>query len=336
MRFTYLRYIVLTFLILPGGMPLFATGIQEQEQPPVFEPEEVSYSVVSLRGPTAVGLAEAMQESTIAEGVEVEWELVGSPDLAVSRILSGEADLVALPTNLAAQLYNRDADVAVAGTNLWGLMYLVGPEDGPRSFSDLAGRTVYTIGRGATPDVLLRYFLAREGLDPDGDLTIDYSYGQVELSQLAASGEIDLVLLPEPFVTQVTQRNPDMRILLDFQSAWQEAVGSEESYPQTVFLARRSVAQANPESFALLLDRIEESLLFAISDPVETGVLVEQAGIGLPAEVTEAAIPRLNIRYESATDSREAIEEYLQVLFDFNPRSIGGAMPGDEFYLDLR
>ncbi|MFW6329956.1 MAG: hypothetical protein ACOC28_07630, partial [Alkalispirochaetaceae bacterium] len=106
MRFTYLRYIVLTFLILPGGMPLFATGIQEQEQPPVFEPEEVSYSVVSLRGPTAVGLAEAMQESTIAEGVEVEWELVGSPDLAVSRILSGEADLVALPTNLAAQLYN--------------------------------------------------------------------------------------------------------------------------------------------------------------------------------------------------------------------------------------
>lgn len=333
MRRISILFVILTTIV---AMPVIATGIQEQEPQTPFVPEEVTYSVVSLRGPTGVGLAEAMQETTIAEGVDVQWEVAGSPDIAVSRILSGEADLVALPTNVAAQLYNRGAEVAVAGTNLWGVMYLLGTEGGPQSFSELRGRRIHTLAQGATPDVLLRYFLSRAGLSPDDEVTIDYSYGQVELAQLAASGEIELAVLPEPFVTQVTLRNPQMRVLIDFQQSWREVTGSEESYPQTVFLARRSVAEGNPEAFSILMSRIEESLRFAISDPIETALLVEQAGIGLPAPVTEAAIPRLNIRYESATSAREAIESYLQVLFDFNPRSIGGAMPGEEFYLDLR
>ena len=322
---------VLTSLAVGG---LFATGIQEEELP-TFPPEEVTYSVVSLRGPTGVGLVDAMQESQLGEDIELEWEVAGSPDIAVSRILSGEADLVTLPTNVAAQLYNRGAEVAVAGTTLWGVLYLVGPEGGPESWQQLEGRTVYSLARGATPDVLFRYLLEEQGLDPENDLTIDYSYGHVELAQLAASGQVELAVLPEPFVTQVTMRNPNMRVLLDFQESWKQVTGSDQSYPQTVFLARREAAERSPEHFSRLMERIRSSLQFALDDPAVTAELTADSEVGLPAAVTESALPRLNIRYESATEARAEIEGYLQLLYGFNPRSIGGAIPGDDFYLDL-
>ena len=331
-----LIYLVAILLVSTATTPLWSTGIQEEEQAPVAPRGDVTFSVVSLRGPTGVGLVEAMQEEEIAPGVSVEWEIAGAPDIAVSRILSGEADLVTLPTNVAAQLYSRGADVAVAGTTLWGVLYLVGPEDGPESWQELAGRTVYTLAQGATPDVLFRYLLSENGIDPTDGLTIDYSYGHVELAQLAAAGEIDLAVLPEPFVTQVTLRNPEMQVLLDFQESWREVTGSSRSYPQTVFLARRGAAEDNPEAFSILMNRIGESLSFAVADPIATAELTAESEVGLPAAVTESAIPRLNIAYESAREARDEMAAYLEVLYDFNPRSVGGALPGDDFYLDLR
>lgn len=321
----------LLFLSIAGA--LFATGIQEEEAAPPMQPEEMTFSVVSLRGPTGVGLVEAMQQDRIGEDIRVSWEVAGAPDIAVSRILSGEADLVTLPTNVAAQLYNRGADVAVAGTTLWGVMYLVGPQGGLSSWEELRGKTVYTLARGATPDVLFRYLLQEQGIDPESDLTIDYSYGHVELAQLAASGQVELAVLPEPFVTQVTMRNPQMRVLLDFQESWKEVTGSEKSYPQTVFLARRAAVELSPDRFWRLMDRIGESLRFALREPAETARMTAESEVGLPAAVTESAIPRLNIEYQSASEARGEIENYLQVLYEFNPRSVGGEMPGEDFYL---
>ena len=327
-------YTVLALSILVAA-PLLATGLQEEREQPTFTPEEVTLSVVTLRGPTGVGLVDAMQEQELGNGVSVNWEVAGAPDVAVSRLLSGEADLVTLPTNVAAQLFNRGGDVAVAGTTLWGVMYLVGPEGSVDDWSDLEGETVHTLAQGATPDVLLRYILAENGIDPAADLTIDYSYGHVELAQLAASGDVRFAVLPEPFVTQVTMRNPQMRVLLDFQEAWKAVTGSERSYPQTVFVARRSAAERYPDAFATLMGRIADSLRAALEDPMETARLTEASEVGLPAAVTESAIPRFNIGYESATAARKEINDYLQVLYDFNPRSVGGAVPGEAFYLSL-
>jgi NitT/TauT family transport system substrate-binding protein len=326
------RLISILFLLMLPGI-LFATGIQEAEEFTPVEPEEMTFSVVSLRGPTGVGLVDAMRDNRIGDDIRVRWEVAGAPDIAVSRILSGEADLVTLPTNVAAQLYNRGAEVAVAGTTLWGVMYLVGADGGPDSWEELRGETVYTIARGATPDVLFRYLLEEQGIDPENDLTIDYSYGHVELAQLAASGQVELAVLPEPFVTQVTMRNPQMRVLLDFQESWKEVTGSERSYPQTVFLARRPAVELAPDHFWRLMDRIGDSLSFALRDPAETARLTAESEVGLPAAVTESAIPRLNIEYQDATEAREEIQEYLRVLYEFNPRSVGGEMPGEEFYL---
>ena len=58
------------------------------------------------------------------------------------------------------------------------------------------------------------------------------------------------------------------------------------------------------------------------------------ASIGIVdnAKVAAAAIPRCNIVCFDGPVMQAALSSYLQVLYDADPSSIGGAMPGNDFY----
>ena len=51
------------------------------------------------------------------------------------------------------------------------------------------------------------------------------------------------------------------------------------------------------------------------------------------AAVAKQAIPACNITYLDGEDMKTALSGYLQILFEQNPQAVGGAMPGDDFYL---
>ena len=49
--------------------------------------------------------------------------------------------------------------------------------------------------------------------------------------------------------------------------------------------------------------------------------------------VAKKAIPDCNLIFTSGAEGiRAALEGYLKVLFDSNPKAVGGKMPGDDFY----
>ena len=50
------------------------------------------------------------------------------------------------------------------------------------------------------------------------------------------------------------------------------------------------------------------------------------------AAIAEKAIPKCYITYIAGADMKSALSGYLQVLFNADPKSVGGAMPGDDFY----
>ena len=48
--------------------------------------------------------------------------------------------------------------------------------------------------------------------------------------------------------------------------------------------------------------------------------------------MAEKAIPACNITYIAGQQMKDATTGYLQVLFDQNPKSVGGQLPDDGFY----
>ena len=65
----------------------------------------------------------------------------------------------------------------------------------------------------------------------------------------------------------------------------------------------------------------------------EGAALVEQYDI-VKAAVAEQAIPSCHVVCITGEEMKTAASGYYQVLFDQNPSSIGGAMPGDDFYYE--
>lgn len=59
-----------------------------------------------------------------------------------------------------------------------------------------------------------------------------------------------------------------------------------------------------------------------------------RAGIIEKAPVAQKALPYCSITCITGREMKEALSGYLSVLFGQDPQSVGGAMPGDDFYFE--
>lgn len=292
---------------------------------------EDTTSVYALMGPTGIGMVSLMED----HADEYAFTLVGAPDAVVSAIASGEADIAAVPTNLAATLYNKTkGNVQLLALNTLGVLSILEMGETIQSVEDLAGKTLYATGQGSTPEYVLNYILAANGLTDS--VTVEYKSEHAELATLAAAGDVDLVLLPEPHVTSVLSQNAQYRIALDVTALFEEAAAKngEENTTMSMgcVIVRKDFAQANPEKVAAFMEAYAQSIEFVNSDVEAASQLVEKHGIMPKAAVAAKAIPNCHIVYIDGEEMKTQIEPFFQMLFAANPASVGGALPAEDFY----
>ncbi len=285
-----------------------------------------------------MGLVELMDQAAAGEGKQdYQVTMYGTPDEVVPLIVQGGADVALIPANLAAVLYNRTlgddgAQIQVAAINTLGVLEILESGDTVHSIADLAGRTIYASGKGASPEYVLNYLLTSNGLDPATDVTVEYRSEHTEVATLLASTPGAIAMLPQPFATVVKTQSPAVRTALDLTDEWTK-VTSESQMVTGVVVVRTAFAEEHPDAFADFLTDYKASTEFTNDHPAEAAVLIAEAGIVPSAEIAEAAIPASNITYIDGAELKSTFSGYLQVLFDADPASVGGSMPGDDFYL---
>ena len=255
----------------------------------------------------------------------------GAADEIVPQLVKGELDAAAVPANLAATLYQKTGgQIQVAAVNTLGVLYILEQGDTVQSVADLKGQTILTTGKGTTPEYVLRYVLSANGLDPDNDVTIEYySEATDALSQLQA-GAGTIAMLPQPFVTSALSQVEGLRVAIDMNDAWEQAAGSR--LVTGVLVARTDAIEADPGTFEAFLTAYEQSTEAANTDLEGTAALCEQYGIVAKAALAQKALPECNIVFETGSEMKTDLSTYLQVLYDADPASVGGAMPDDAFY----
>ena len=90
----------------------------------------------------------------------------------------------------------------------------------------------------------------------------------------------------------------------------------------------------HPAAIADFLSRHAESVDTVNGDPAAAAPLVVKAGIVTSEAIAEKAIPKCNIVCTTGEDMRSALSGYLQVLYDADASSVGGTLPGDDFYYE--
>lgn len=302
--------------------------------PSVVDDASLSFGV--LKGPTGIGAAFFMDEYSDAYDIT----LAGAPTELVSMVINGELDIACLPSNLAATLYNQmDGGIQTVALVTKGVLHLLENGDSIKSVSDLNGKTIYATGQASNPEYILNYILTSNGLVPGVDVTIEWRDSE-ELSALAASGEVDLCMLPEPAATSVTVKNAEVRYALDLTKEW-DSLNTGSGLYMTCVVVQTDVMESNPEAVSLFMERyiksvsdMEEFVQDKGDPSVDPGSLLASLGIVGSAEIGNKSLPRAALCTILDKDIKPAIEGYFQVLYDANPTSIGGAVPSENFYCE--
>ena len=239
--------------------------------------------------------------------------------------------MACVPANLAAVLYGKTGGaVEVLAVNTLGVLYIVENGETVQSMADLKGQTIVAAGKGSTPEYALRYLLTENGIDPDKDVTIDWKSEHSECVAALASGQASIALLPQPFVTVAQNKIEGLRMALDLTAEW-DKLDNGSGLITGVIVARRDVVEANPGAVDSFLQNYAASVEGVNGNTAEAAALVGEYGI-VDAAVAEKALPYCNIVCITGSEMKDKLSGYLQVLADAEPSSVGGTLPGDDFY----
>lgn len=287
--------------------------------------------VAALRGPTSMGLVKLMEESE--NGLtdnSYSFTLEGAPDAIVPLLVKGDIDAAAIPGNLASVLYNNTkGQIEVIAINTLGVLYIVENGDSIQSVDDLRGRTIYSAGKGSTPEYALQYILSSNGLEVGKDVFIEWKSEHAECVTALKADKNGCAMLPQPFAATAMMQDGNIRIALDLNDLWEEQVGSVLITGVTV--VRKDFASENPETLQAFMEDYASSVEYVQCDVPGAAALIGKYGI-VPEKAALAALPYCRISFITGEEMKEALSEYLSILYDANPKSVGGALPDDGFY----
>lgn len=290
--------------------------------------------VGSLKGPTSMGLVKLMKDTE--DGLAANnytFTMETAADALLPMMLQGKLDIALVPANVASVLYQKtEGGISVIDINTLGVLYMVSADSSLSNVGDLKGKTIYLTGKGTTPDYVLHYILAQNGLTEE-DVTLEYKSEATEVAAVLANEPESIGLLPQPFVTAACMQNESLQVIFDMTQEWRAVQGESGSELVTgVTIVRNEFLQENKAAVDKFLEEHMASADYANTNVEEAAELVAAQGIIEKAPIAQKAIPECNLTYMEGEQMEAALSGYLQVLFEQAPESVGGSLPAEEFY----
>ncbi len=288
--------------------------------------------VGSLKGSTSMGLLFLMEKAEKNEAAgSYDFTMAVQADELAALLVKEELDIALVPANVASILYHRmEGEMAVIDINTLGVLYLVTGDNSITSVEDLKGRTVYLTGKGTTPDHVLRYLLAANGLSAD-DCDLEYRSEASEVAAILAKEPNAVGLLPQPFATAACAKNQALSTVLDMNVEWEKLQGSGRMLTG-VTVVRKAFLEDHEEEVKEFLQEHRESTQSINEDPKSGAALAVKAGIIEKEAIAVKAIPNCNITFIDGAEMKQALSGYLKVLYEQDPKSVGGSLPLEDFY----
>ena len=151
-----------------------------------------------------------------------------------------------------------------------------------------------------------------------------------EVMTAAVAGTAAYVMLPEPSASVLRSKKDVMVTIFDLTSVWDNCADSPLVMGSLVVSAE--FAEAYPEAVADFLQEYAASVAYTHSNPEEAAALIAAHGIVPNAAIAASALEFCNLICITGAEMQETVEGYYEILFDYNPAAVGGAVPDEAFY----
>lgn len=315
---------IITVLSLSGCKKIYETN-----QP--INP--ITAKIVAMKGPTGIGMVRVMNEITsLSDYVNTKFEIMTSTDTVVAGLLDKSISIAAVPTNLASVLYNKtEGEIQILAVHTLGVLHILDKTGNIKSVSDLRGKTLIASGQGSLPQYVLNFILTENGINPETDIEIVYKAEHSEVATLLLSGQADIAMLPEPFVSTVINKDDSIIHAIDLNNEWVKKA-PDITLSMGCLVAQKSFIEENAAEVNTFLDLYKESIEWVLAEPYNAAPYIVSSGILDNETVAENAIPNCNIVYIDAADAKDSLNAFFEFLYNNSPSSVGGKVPDNEIY----
>ncbi len=246
-------------------------------------------------------------------------------------IKNGEADIAILPVTDAAKLYKETGGgIQILAVSNMAYLYGLCLGEEITKYTQLKGKTIYATGEGTANEQFLRYILLKNDLDPEKDVTLDFSLSADELTQSAIDGKIEICVLPEPYAIKAQNENEKLLRFFDFAKTWDSI---NKSFPvQSVVVARTEYIKANPDIISEFIGFFEISLNYIYANLDMSSVMLFQKGYFESAEHAKSALVFCNILFLEGEEMKTAVKTAFEEFNKIIPDAIGSQIPDDGIY----
>jgi NitT/TauT family transport system substrate-binding protein len=254
-----------------------------------------------------IGLARGDFADALGPQVQIDAKAFNAGPSVIEALFAGEIDLAYIGPNPAVNGYVRSQGEAlrvIAGATSGGAAFIVRPEAGIVSASDLSGKRIATPQLGNTQDVALRAYLARNQLAPTekGGTVQVIPTDNPQILDLFRRGEIDGAWVPEPWATRLIVEGGG-QLFIDERTLWPEG-----RFTTALVIVRTEFLEEHPDLVQRWLQAHVSLTLWEQSNPDEAKRLANEeiariTSQALPDAVLDGAWSRQTVTYDPLTDT---------------------------------
>ncbi|MUM77747.1 hypothetical protein GKC30_08880 [Pseudodesulfovibrio sp. F-1] len=235
-------------------------------------------------------------------------------------LLAGQGDIWVGHIDGFAQAALRGAPVRLVCVTGWKKFFFLTSRADIASFEDILRLPAHTEIASApphSPAVAVLRALEGAGLPR-------FNYAQHEAGQLslkAMRGDADLLLLPEPLVTALLAKMPELRVVASVEEEYGRLTGGEPLLPIAGIAVNTATLARHPGLDRLLEEALRRQEPALLINPEEgLAALPAEFDQFIDPEIVRASLARDVIRVRSAAESEAMIRDYLGMVF---PESVG-------------
>lgn len=271
---------------------------------------------------------------------KVVFKLWKNPDQLKAMILNKEVDFVAVPTNVASILYNKDQPIKLLNVSVWGILKILTRDENITTLEDLKGKELIVPWRGDMPDIVLRAVMKKKGLSKE-DIKLTYVSNPMDAAKMLIMRKADNILLPEPATSMVLRKTKSFPVKLvaptvfrgiDLQEEWGKAFEREGKIPIAGMAVIGEMLE-NKKAIALFESEYKKAMHWYKTNPKEAGELSAKYITMFTAEAFTDSIGFTQLEVKRAIDVKDDLEFFFNVLIKDNPKTVGGSLPDDNFYI---
>lgn len=258
-----------------------------------------------------------------------------SSDL-VRDLLEKRINVCIVPVNIAASLYNlTSGDYKAVAITQNGTEKILTRNKKLKTIENFIGHSVSIPLKNSISDCFFQWILQHNKILIDKEIHVDYSINMNRLPNALVQGNIESVVLQEPFATLLLMNNKDIYESVDFQQEYEAFLGSQKRYPLMIMMVNKDLFTENKNDFLQFLSAYEKSSAKIIQMPSSAASLCRAYGLNIPENLIYTSVKKSGLIFVKGKEMQKQTESLFNIIQSFDIHLLGGKVPDNGFYLTL-